>query len=668
MIFRGVNTIAVDDEDFLYLGTSRGLTRVHLDYLHSTASWKNYVFADSDTTVNSIDIHGNIIAFATNKTAFYMELDQIDWETTEPIKPPEANIIDKAQFSDIKILENDGHIDFLAIYGAWQFGHSFYNPIHRYAPQDSLDTRIRGRSLSIRRMGQEKDIYINYGDYYGDFVTHPITRVYKIDGKLYATTWGDGLYQIDIGDAMHIGGAKPSIARFLPNCIHTNFVTKIQADRSNQIWFSDGVFGGATHLSGNGLSLLNNAGGNQTWTHIVRENDEGTIIKNNNVTAIAVDSQDRKYFGTWWDVDRNFGITCFDDTDPTDIRWWAMNDYSASVTSITPVDDYLLVTTQDRGVMILNPDLSIRTPLFPLQGLNGVVSSHKTAGQYFFGMVNTGVKIWNSSNMPSPVGPAPWINPLALSSGRVLSIDSYRGSDFEQVWFMVSDGIKMMQTRNGVSRWYLFNTDIKRREFDGSSWDNDRRQLYFIDEERMWGSDVATPTCLMIDPFGRVWIGSSEAGLTVYDIYEDRFYNYKTRNSFLPSDEILSLGYQSSTGKLFIGTRGGLVSVEIGKDVKETEVLGDDIIVFPNPFKPHIHEKVSIRVTDEVTFPRGKTECRIFDISGQLVATITENRYLDAFEWDGKNAAGKNCSSGVYFYMIKTEVGKTARGKIVLIR
>ncbi|MDP2401330.1 MAG: gliding motility-associated C-terminal domain-containing protein, partial [Actinomycetota bacterium] len=65
--------------------------------------------------------------------------------------------------------------------------------------------------------------------------------------------------------------------------------------------------------------------------------------------------------------------------------------------------------------------------------------------------------------------------------------------------------------------------------------------------------------------------------------------------------------------------------------------------------------------------PAGKNKCRVYDSSGALVIILEENEF-SRFEWNGRNAAGKNCASGVYFYVVTDENGNTRRGKIALLR
>jgi hypothetical protein len=84
---------------------------------------------------------------------------------------------------------------------------------------------------------------------------------------------------------------------------------------------------------------------------------------------------------------------------------------------------------------------------------------------------------------------------------------------------------------------------------------------------------------------------------------------------------------------------------------------------YPNPFNP----STSI----EFYLPkRERASLRIYDVSGKLVRTIIDGS-LDGgehrYSWDGSNNEGRRVSSGVYFYMLRSESIELSR-KAVLIR
>ncbi|OGC78512.1 MAG: hypothetical protein A2Z27_00160 [candidate division Zixibacteria bacterium RBG_16_50_21] len=84
---------------------------------------------------------------------------------------------------------------------------------------------------------------------------------------------------------------------------------------------------------------------------------------------------------------------------------------------------------------------------------------------------------------------------------------------------------------------------------------------------------------------------------------------------------------------------------------------------YPNPFNPSTTMKYSL---PEAAF----VKLEIFNILGQRVKTLVETRQGAGFYtviWDGKNEAGENVSSGIYFYRLDTEKAKSVK-KMVLLR
>jgi hypothetical protein len=410
---------------------------------------------------------------------------------------------------------------------------------------------------------------------------------------------------------------------------------------------------------------------------------QNSPLMSNNITAITVDKNNKKWFGTWWTSSigqangwKN-GICVLDDTDQNSLKWTNLlsssNGYPVAIRSFSIYDDMIWVS-HGGGVTLITDSLKIYnhynetnpaiTP--PEPPTDGPVTQtvFKDDKYYFFGMYKVGLRQWSGSEFPRSTNTSSWHKPLAINSGNVFKIDSFEGDGFTQYWFAVSTGLYYLERRNGVETWYQMTSDVKRKRFSNDAWNEDT--YYYADEERLYGSEPATPTTLFIDPFGRVWIGTANRGIAMYDIYEDKIYNYKTTNSPLSSNDITSFEYQHKTGVLYVGTSSGLESFEIGVSEKSNTKLGK-IDIYPNPFMPAIHNNVTIKSSQYGSMPIGKNECRIFDITGQLIITLKENRFME-FSWNGKNEKGKNCGSGVYFYLIKTEIGESEKGKIVLVR
>ncbi len=84
---------------------------------------------------------------------------------------------------------------------------------------------------------------------------------------------------------------------------------------------------------------------------------------------------------------------------------------------------------------------------------------------------------------------------------------------------------------------------------------------------------------------------------------------------------------------------------------------------YPNPFNP----STSI----EFYLPkRERASLKIYDVSGRLVRTIIDDSIEQGdhrYSWDGVNNEGRRVSSGVYFYMLRSESIELSR-KAVLLR
>jgi len=108
------------------------------------------------------------------------------------------------------------------------------------------------------------------------------------------------------------------------------------------------------------------------------------------------------------------------------------------------------------------------------------------------------------------------------------------------------------------------------------------------------------------------------------------------------------------------GGTTGIIREEIAKSIPDGFLLGQN---FPNPFNPET--KIIYRIPEA-----GKVTIKIFNILGQDVKTLV-NKELEAgtYEvvWNGRNDAGMNVSSGIYFYRIKTK-NFSATKKMMLVR
>ena len=181
---------------------------------------------------------------------------------------------------------------------------------------------------------------------------------------------------------------------------------------------------------------------------------------------------------------------------------------------------------------------------------------------------------------------------------------------------------------------------------------------YLLDNEQI--------NAIVVDGANRLWIGTATSGLYLMGFTEDpddsdytleTIAHFTTENSLLPSDNILSIAIQESTGEVFIGTGSGLVSYM--SDAIEPEEDFSSLYVYPNPVRPNYRGNVVIKGL------MADTDVRIVDAAGNLVKTIkgTGGEVI----WDMTNMLGQRVASGVYTILCNTTNGLAADTVKVLI-
>ena len=162
--------------------------------------------------------------------------------------------------------------------------------------------------------------------------------------------------------------------------------------------------------------------------------------------------------------------------------------------------------------------------------------------------------------------------------------------------------------------------------------------------------------CIAVDGANRKWIGTASSGAFLIQIVTDEVGNtdvetiahFTKENSLLPSDNILSIAIQESTGEVFFGTSDGLVSYM--SDASEPEDSFDNLYVYPNPVYPTYKGYITIQGV------MSNTIVRILDANGNLVKLL-ESTGGSAI-WDGTNAQGERVASGIYTVLCNTNLGR----------
>ena len=656
LVSNNIESMAYGENGYLYLGTPSGISYVHADSLALDAAWHSWTGINSLLQIgfsNRVTLNSTELLVVNGTRVLKRSLDPLlsDWQ-----------VINTGLPTDISAFHLDAAGNIWLAWGIWD-----EDLVRFTTPGDVLFSKIEpdGTRTDLAKLE-------------AGLGTKTVTYFYTENNLLVLGTWGDGAYtRIDNNDFI----------QHITNSIGFPKISDIDVDQDNSMWFASGYIDAEPVKKGSlGVSYYED----ETWHTL---NISNSPLHNDSVHSLVVDSGNRIWFGAWDVIDNvspegwQNAITIYDkpndrwkrinssgmrNWDPDTQDWGPLLPGAANLVSNTiggvDVDRHgnVFVAGYDRGFSVIAPDDSLLGS-FTIQNSNSqrVLNMYHSGRQYFFGTYNdNGLVIWNDDSIPVTGGDK-WLTPppTDLANCQVYGVTSTNSSyNGWQHWIAASNGFYMWDESN----WYKYDTSVKRFIYNTAThlWTND--QLYYVDEERLFGSVRTVPASLYQDPFGRVWIGSLENGITMYDPDTDRFTNY-----FLPKDPLLSnyitaLGYEPTSGKLWIGTPDGLNTLLIGKFIKPITPL-ETVKAFPNPFKPDVHGLVQIVNLPENSMPRGRNQCRVYDSSGALIAKLEENEFA-RFVWDGSNAAGKKASSGVYFYVVSDEKGNVRRGKIALIR
>ena len=153
---------------------------------------------------------------------------------------------------------------------------------------------------------------------------------------------------------------------------------------------------------------------------------------------------------------------------------------------------------------------------------------------------------------------------------------------------------------------------------------------------------------IVVDGGNRKWIGTASSGVFLLSPNgEETIEHFTSENSPLPSNNVLSIAIQESTGEVFFGTGQGLVSYM--SDAIEPATDFNEIYAYPNPVHPNYKGLITVRGL------MANTQVRIVDANGNLVTNIPSNG--GEAIWDMTNAQGDRVATGIYTILCNTADG-----------
>lgn len=156
--------------------------------------------------------------------------------------------------------------------------------------------------------------------------------------------------------------------------------------------------------------------------------------------------------------------------------------------------------------------------------------------------------------------------------------------------------------------------------------------------------------CIAVDGANRKWIGTETSGL--YLMSADGLTteaHFTTENSLLPSNTILSVAINPTTGEVFVGTGNGIASYRSDASAPQDDF--SNAYAYPNPVRPNYQGVITITGLME------NTTVSIVDAGGNLICKTRSNGGTAV--WDGKNQQGERASSGVYTALCNAGDGKS---------
>lgn len=238
---------------------------------------------------------------------------------------------------------------------------------------------------------------------------------------------------------------------------------------------------------------------------------------------------------------------------------------------------------------------------------------------------------------------------LPNTTTKTIAVD-----DSNKVWIGTRNGLVVYNNANNI--------------FDAETYDAE--PIIIIDDgtpRRLLGEQSVTT--IVVDGADNKWFGTENGGVVYTNPSgQTTLATFNKSNSPLPSNKIIKIAVDNSTGKVYFATDKGIVVYNSNVSPFGNE-LGE-VYAYPNPALNN-HETITINGRNNTHLPRG-TNVKILDASGNLVyeTNVIEGQELQGGKvvWNKRNLAGNKVASGVYIVLLSNDdASKTTTTKIAIV-
>jgi len=301
----------------------------------------------------------------------------------------------------------------------------------------------------------------------------------------------------------------------------------------------------------------------------------------------------------------------------------------------------------DNGLLKLTPDGQFQTiDISNIIDAESELALSKVAvsrtGYVFFGAVENGLIGYNpTTNQFNKIGEGLGSGNLPTTDIKALVFDNQN-----RLW---------IGTRKGLRVLYSVGS------FFESGAETDAQPIIILEDgvpqELLFLQSI---TDIEVDGSNNKWISTATSGVFYLSSNgQETMFRFTSDNSPLPSDNVLDIAIDDSSGKVYFATNDGLVAFS-GTSTAARDDL-ENVYAFPNPVRPNFTGNVTIKGLT------AKANVKITDITGNLVFETTSEG--GSVQWDTTAFGKYKVASGVYLILITSDDNlQTKVAKIMIIR